>query len=130
MPRTCYANLSSGYDASARRALRRKACSLPSEPLMVSLRGRCFDEMTLITPAKCEMHTTGAPAWYVPGTASSRVPWYGRVAGVLWTRESGEGGREGRVGEMSRESVAGMEEADVGRNERREKRDESGETRR
>ena len=50
----------------------RNMYSAPSEPWMVSLRGRCLLVMTVSWGAKAAMVTTGAPAMYVPGTASSR----------------------------------------------------------
>ena len=46
--------------------------SAPSLPWMVSFLGRCFDVMTCSWGAKAAMVTTGSPAMYVPGTASSR----------------------------------------------------------
>ena len=53
-------------------ALRRNMYSAPSLPWMVSFRGRCFDVMTCSWGAKAAMVTTGSPAMYVPGTASSK----------------------------------------------------------
>ncbi len=46
--------------------------SEPSPPWIVSLRGRCFEEMTWSCGANAAMVTSGSPAMYVPGTASSR----------------------------------------------------------
>ena len=51
----------------------RNMYSAPSEPWMVSLRGRCLDVMTVSCGAKAAMVTSGSPAMYVPGTASSRL---------------------------------------------------------
>ncbi len=46
--------------------------SAPSLPWMVSLRGRCLEVITCSCGANAAMVTTGSPAMYVPGTASSR----------------------------------------------------------
>lgn len=52
--------------------------SAPSPPWMVSLRGRCLELMTCSCGAKAAIVTSGSPAMYVPGTASSR-PCEGQV---------------------------------------------------
>ena len=42
--------------------LSKKTYSAPSEPWIVSLRGRCLDVMTVSVGAKAAMVTTGSPA--------------------------------------------------------------------
>ena len=60
------------YHSHQVRALSRNMYSAPSLPWMVSLRGRCLEVITCSCGANAAMVTTGSPAMYVPGTASSR----------------------------------------------------------
>lgn len=56
----------------SRITLSRNMYSAPSLPWMVSFLGRCLEVITCSCGANAAIVTTGSPAIYVPGTASSK----------------------------------------------------------